>query len=1070
MVQFTLEFLSKFLVLTFSGLGWLAASAATGQTVLISGPASGAAGELLEFSAQASGCTPVAGGWTWFTDGGQITGPSSTSTIQVSWTSAGSKGLSALNFNCGGAQGSATVEIFDSGRLVLSSASLSVSEPTPSVTLAVQRLGGSSGAVSVRFATTDETATGGSDYQSSSGELNWADGEVGDKLFSVTLLDDLIYEGDETFLVSLSMPLGGAQLGATRETRITLLENDPPPGDLLRFSQAEFSASEEDPFATVVVTRESALSGDISVDFATEEFTATAGEDYVTTTLTLNWPDGDTSSRSVQIPLLGDNLVEGEESLDLVLTNPSSGAFLGVPDFAVLRLLDDDAVAGSLQFSAAQQSVGEDAGTVAFQVTRSGGSNGAVSATVAIAGGSASLTDATLLTEMISWPAGDASPRLVEVAVLDDTEPESAETLELALGAATGGAVIGTQSTATLTILDNDEQASSLIRFANSTVTRSEASSSASITVLRSGELSGAASARVETRDGTAEAGLDYQALSFLLEWAPGDGSARTLNVMLLDDDLAEGDESFELVLTDLVGAELGSPSSIAIHILDDDVGLSQVSFVQSEAQVLESAGELALQVERRGDLSLAASVTVAAVAQSAATPADFSASTTQLSWDAGDDSDRTFFILLVDDQLVEGTETFVVQLRDPDNAQLGSRSQVTVNIEDDDVATSGAISFGATTYSASEGDGQLELELIRSGGSAGPAAVLLELVPREAQPNTDYVVPESLQIDWLDGEAGARNFTIDLIDDSLREPTETLQVRIRATSGAVIGSQRVATATILDDDLSGICPDLDTALCLNEQRFAVEVDWRTAQGLTGTGQPVGLTADSGYFWFFSDSNVELVIKVLDGCAINQHYWVFATGLTDVEVTLRVTDRWAGGSVVYENPGGRAFVPILDIEAFPACNQAATGAGGGAPLDEPMNLEVHRTTSLVPAPQSTPSCSAGAGADTLCLRNSRFEVQLDWQTGLASGAGQPSELTSDSGTFWFFEPSNIELVIKVLDGCAINQHYWIFAGGLTNLATELRVVDRDSGAQRQFTNSLGNAFAPILELEAFACP
>ncbi len=80
------------------------------------------------------------------------------------------------------------------------------------------------------------------------------------------------------------------------------------------------------------------------------------------------------------------------------------------------------------------------------------------------------------------------------------------------------------------------------------------------------------------------------------------------------------------------------------------------------------------------------------------------------------------------------------------------------------------------------------------------------------------------------------------------------------------------------------------------------------------------LTADSGYFWFFADDNVEVMVTVLDACADPfNSFWVFAAGLTDVEVTLNVTDSWAGEERQYVNGQGMAFVPIQDTVAFRTC-------------------------------------------------------------------------------------------------------------------------------------------------------
>jgi hypothetical protein len=111
--------------------------------------------------------------------------------------------------------------------------------------------------------------------------------------------------------------------------------------------------------------------------------------------------------------------------------------------------------------------------------------------------------------------------------------------------------------------------------------------------------------------------------------------------------------------------------------------------------------------------------------------------------------------------------------------------------------------------------------------------------------------------------------------------------------------------------------PDAET-LCLNT-RFQVTAEWQKPDGTSGPGTAVPLTADTGYFWFFDPSNVEVVTKVLDGCGVNNHYWVFSSGLTNVGVTLTYTDTATGVQKSYPNPIGTAFAPIQDTSAFATC-------------------------------------------------------------------------------------------------------------------------------------------------------
>lgn len=116
-----------------------------------------------------------------------------------------------------------------------------------------------------------------------------------------------------------------------------------------------------------------------------------------------------------------------------------------------------------------------------------------------------------------------------------------------------------------------------------------------------------------------------------------------------------------------------------------------------------------------------------------------------------------------------------------------------------------------------------------------------------------------------------------------------------------------------------GPCAQRPTTLCLNNSRFAATTSWTTRDGQSGSGQAVALTGDAGYFTFFDPANVEVVVKVLNGCGVNSRYWTFAAGLTDVSVILTVTDSQTGAVQIYANPQGVPFQPIQDTTAFAVC-------------------------------------------------------------------------------------------------------------------------------------------------------
>jgi hypothetical protein len=251
----------------------------------------------------------------------------------------------------------------------------------------------------------------------------------------------------------------------------------------------------------------------------------------------------------------------------------------------------------------------------------------------------------------------------------------------------------------------------------------------------------------------------------------------------------------------------------------------------------------------------------------------------------------------------------------------------------------------------------------------------------------------------------------------------------------------------------------------------------------------VPLSADTGYFWFFDPANVEMIAKVLNACGVNDRIWVFAGGLTNVEVTLTVEDSITGFLQTYRNPQGTAYLPIQDTQAFATCSglpasepaksDSVVPGGGGKPSTggKPPAVGSAGFADANPRPydvekESASSADCAAGPNALCLSAGRFRVTTAWRAADGrTGVGTAVPLTSDTGYFWFFDAQNVEMVVKVLNACGLNSRIWVFAGGLTNVEVTMTVEDTATGSIQSYRNPQGTAFAPIQDTEAFAtCP
>lgn len=258
---------------------------------------------------------------------------------------------------------------------------------------------------------------------------------------------------------------------------------------------------------------------------------------------------------------------------------------------------------------------------------------------------------------------------------------------------------------------------------------------------------------------------------------------------------------------------------------------------------------------------------------------------------------------------------------------------------------TAGA--FGEwTNYGASlDGEGRLVAflsvaDLVPPGNADGNAELFLyELASGMTTQVTDSIgVTHSLAQVCRDGSRIAYDVELDSSTSNIRLYDRTLDAELAVTDVSRFWSQAPAlsadgerVAFVSSADLvgsgKGRAYDLFLATCgrggmmLESGRFRVEADWATPHGTSGEGHAVKLTDDAGYFWFFREDNIELMVKVLDACvAPFDRYWFFAAGLTNIEVTIRVEDTWAGETNTYVNPMGRPFEAIQDTDAFATCH------------------------------------------------------------------------------------------------------------------------------------------------------
>jgi len=184
----------------------------------------------------------------------------------------------------------------------------------------------------------------------------------------------------------------------------------------------------------------------VTVDYATQDGSATAGEDYAAALGTLTFAPGETS-KTVTVTILGDTTVEADETFTLALSGADAGAATGTA-----TLLNDDATVVSV--SSVQQVEGNSTNTLTFTITLSNPSAFPVTVNFATADGTALAgSDYVATYGTLTFAPGETS-QTVTVTILGDATVESDETFTLVLSDASG-ATIGA-ATGTATLLNDD--------------------------------------------------------------------------------------------------------------------------------------------------------------------------------------------------------------------------------------------------------------------------------------------------------------------------------------------------------------------------------------------------------------------------------------------------------------------------------------------------------------------------------------------------------------------------------------------------------------------------------------
>jgi len=680
-----------------------------------------------------------------------------------------------------------------------------------SVTVQVDRTGGSAGSVSVKYTIAAGTAVAGQDFTLTSGQLAWADGDATAKTFSIAVAPTANSAG-KTVLLGLYDPFGGATTNTTTGyAKLFLAGGSTGNPGVLRFDAAEFQAVAGATSVSIQVDRTGGSAGAVSVRYGMTAGTATVGTDYTKTVGTLTWGDGDAAAKTFSVPV-NPTANSAGKTVFMEVFDPTGGATVD-PVLMVSTLIlaggGGGGNPGVVRFDQAEFHAAAGATSATIQVDRTGGSTGVVSVKYGTTAGTAAPgTDYTQTSGVLTWGDGDTAAKTFTVPVSPTTNSTD-KTVVMGLYDTLGGVTVDPvlyRSTLFLAGGGGGGGHAGYIGFDDHDYLALAASGKAVITVGRIDGSSGPVSIAYSTQDGTAVAGTDYTPSSGTLQWNDGEAGLKTFFVPLL----ATGIGTVKLVLSNPLGG----------------------------AVIIQEHGTALLAISGPGH---------------------------------------------------------------------GGNSGP------------GAINFTATFFQIVAGKAAT-VTVARSGGHAGAVSVQYSTGDGSGVAGTDYT-PASGTLTWGPDEQGSKTFQVATTNNPSGGGKTVRLTLSNPNGGATLGDGKTSTLYVLSThgDTSG-CVDDDTTLCVADNRFKVQVTWRTGDGQTGPGHATKLNANSGAFWFFSADNTDMLVKVLDACNPYNHFWVFYAATTNTGFTVEVTDTHTGLVKQYSNPYGLAAPSVNDTSTFATCH------------------------------------------------------------------------------------------------------------------------------------------------------
>ncbi|MBK7956738.1 MAG: T9SS type A sorting domain-containing protein [Bacteroidetes bacterium] len=682
----------------------------------------------------------------------------------------------------------ANIQDNDTLKAIFTQTSASFQESAGTVQIGLKLTAFSPNATSVSANIIGGTASSVTDFTPGTVVANFAANDTATKFFSATIVDDTLIEGNENLLLGLIANNGAITTG--QQFTGTIIDNDFAP--IIQFNSISSNISEGNAVHSFQVKLNKPNASPTSVNITAVGGTAN-GSDYSLTTTTVNFAANDSTPKNVNLNIVNDIQVEGNETIQFKFSNPTNNAIIGADSMHTVTINDNDTLKAI--FSKTSSSFSENSGSVQVGVKLNAFSSNATTINATIAGGTASGTDYTMTNSSVVFAANDTATKFFTLNIVDDALLESDETIVFNLTGNNGAITIGQNHD--LSIKDNE---SNQFYFANTAITKSENSGSSNYAINMASAILTASSVDVSISGlGNATSGVDYNFTNQTVNF-PANSSSQNISLNILNDIIVEGNETIQLKLSNPTGGIIiGSDSILIITIQDNDTLKAQFGAVSNS--INENSITHKVPVKLTAFYNAPTSVNIGVFASGTNTAilnTDYNFASTSVLIPANDTS--TYFIDVnpIEDIRIEITEMATFEISSVSNGGIPSANKYALNIMDNDTLK---VRFVSPSANFGEAAGNAQIGVKLTAFSPNPTTVNGIFNAGTATNNIDYTSTNST-LNFSANDTSTQYFSANIVNDALVESNETFTITMTANNGGLTAGQ-LFTATIIDNDLT---------------------------------------------------------------------------------------------------------------------------------------------------------------------------------------------------------------------------------------------------------------------------